>query len=167
MNLRPPSVSVSTHTLAFQAVTFQSPAMPNAWMSLWMQSVHSFFFPLLPLRTAPSRFPNTIRFGSRPPLIRRGVPAHKRFLVRNFVPMLSHPIISRARFVRSHPMVWSLALCPNDTNQDLVVYGAEFGVVFLAKGPRTASIQDGLDCLRLNHSGFEGERDFRLVVELP
>ena len=69
--------------------------------------------------------------------------------------------------VRSHPMVWSLALCPDDTNQDLVGYGAEFGVVFLAKGPRTASIQGGLDCLRLNHSGFEGERDFRLVVELP
>ena len=55
-------------------------------------------------------------------------------------------------------MVWSLALCPYDTKQDSVVYGAEFGVVFLAKGPRTASIQEGLDCLRLNHySGLEGE----------
>ena len=65
-------------------------------------------------------------------------------------------------------MVWSLALCLDDTKQDSVVYGAEFGVVFLAKGPRTtASIQEGLDCLRLNHSGLEGERDFRLVVELP
>ena len=64
-------------------------------------------------------------------------------------------------------MVWSLALCPDDTKQDSVVYGAEFGVVFLAKGPRTASIQEGLDCLRLNHSGLEGERDFRLVVEFP
>ena len=61
-------------------------------------------------------------------------------------------------------MVWSLALCPDD---DSVVYGAEFGVVFLAKGPRTASIQEGLDCLRFNHSGLEGERDFRLVVEFP
>ena len=38
-------------------------------------------------------------------------------------------------------MVWSLALCPDDTKQDSVVYGAEFGVGFLAKGPRTASIQ--------------------------
>ena len=65
-------------------------------------------------------------------------------------------------------MVWSLALCPDDTKQDSVVYGAEFGVVlFLAKGPRTASIRDRLGCLRLNHSGLEGERDFRLVVELP
>ena len=69
--------------------------------------------------------------------------------------------------VRSHPMVWSLALCPDDTKQDSVMYGAEFGVVFLAKGPRTASIQEGLDSPRLNHSGLEGERDFRLVVELP
>ena len=43
--------------------------------------------------------------------------------------------------VRGHPMVCSLALCPDDTKQDQVVYGAEFGVVFLAKGPRTASIQ--------------------------
>ena len=33
-------------------------------------------------------------------------------------------------------MVWFLVLCPDDANQDSVVYGAEFGVVFLAKGPR-------------------------------
>ena len=36
--------------------------------------------------------------------------------------------------------------------------GAEFGVVFLAEGPRTASTQEGLDCLGLYHSGL-GERD--------
>ena len=64
-------------------------------------------------------------------------------------------------------MAWSLALCPDDTKQDSVMYGAEFGTVILAKGPRTASIQGGLDCLRLNHSGLEGERNFRLVVEFP
>ena len=40
-------------------------------------------------------------------------------------------------------MVWSLALCPDNVKQDPVVYCAEFGVtvVFLAKGPRTTSIQ--------------------------
>ena len=64
-------------------------------------------------------------------------------------------------------MVWSLALCSDGTKQDSVVYGAEFGVVFLAKGPRTASLQEGLDCLRLDHSGLEGKRNFRLVAELP
>ena len=64
-------------------------------------------------------------------------------------------------------MVWSLALCPDYTKQDPVVYGAEFGVVFLAKGLRPASIQDGLDYLRFNHSDLEGEREFLLVVELP
>ena len=64
-------------------------------------------------------------------------------------------------------MVWSLAPCPDDTKQDSVVYGAEFGVVFLTEGPRTASIQEGLDCLRVNHSCLERERDFRLVVEFP
>ena len=63
-------------------------------------------------------------------------------------------------------MVCSLTLCPDDAKQDPVVYGAEFGVVFLAEGPRTASIQEGLDCLGLYHSDLEGERDFRLVVEL-
>ena len=64
-------------------------------------------------------------------------------------------------------MVWSLTLCPDDTKQDSVVYGAKFGIVFLAKGPRTASMQEGLNCLRLNHLGLEGERDFWLVVGFP
>ena len=98
MNFRPPSVTVSTHTSAFNAVVaFQSPAMPNARMSLWTQSVRSFSFPPRPLRTAHSRFPKTIHFGSRLPLIRRSVPTHKILLVRNIVSMLSHRVISRAR----------------------------------------------------------------------
>ena len=63
-------------------------------------------------------------------------------------------------------MVWSLALCLDDAKQDPVVYGAEFGVVFLAESPRTASIQDGLDCLGLYHSGLEEKRYFRLAIEL-
>ena len=64
-------------------------------------------------------------------------------------------------------MVWSLALFPDDMKQGSMMYGAEFGVVFLEKGARTASIHEGLDCLPLNYSGLEGERDFRLVVEFP
>ena len=95
-NLRLPSVTVSTHTSVFEAFVFQSPAMPNARMSFYTQSVHSFSFPPRPLRTAPSRFSKTIRFGSRPPLIWMSVPAHKSLLVRNVVSMLSHPVISRA-----------------------------------------------------------------------
>ena len=105
MNLRPPSVTVSTHTSAFNAVASQSPAMPNARMSLRTQSVHSFSFPPRLLRTAPSRFPKTIRFGSRPPLIWRSVPAHKSLLVRNVVSTLSHRVISRARLYEVIP--WS------------------------------------------------------------
>ena len=97
MNLRPPSVTASTQASAFNAIVFQSPVIPNARMSLCTQSVHSFPFPPRPLRTAPSRFPNMIRFGSRPPLIRRSVPAHKSIFVRNVVSMLSHRVISRAR----------------------------------------------------------------------
>ena len=57
-------------------------------------------------------------------------------------------------------MVWSLALCPDDSKQDPVVYGAEFGVVFLAEDSRTSSMQEGLDCLGLYRSGLEGERYF-------
>ena len=49
-------------------------------------------------------------------------------------------------------MVWSFALCQYDAKQDPVVYSAEFGVLFLAKAPRTASIQESLDCLGLCHS---------------
>ena len=64
-------------------------------------------------------------------------------------------------------MVWSLALRPDDAKQDPVVYGTKFGVVFLAEGPRTASVQKGFDCFGLYHPGLERERDFRLVVELP
>ena len=52
MNLRPPSVTASTQTSAFNAIVFQSPVMPNARMSLCTQSVHSFSFPPRPLRTA-------------------------------------------------------------------------------------------------------------------
>ena len=63
-------------------------------------------------------------------------------------------------------MVWSLALRPDDAKQDPVANGAEFGVVFLVEGPRTASIQEGLDCLGLYHSGLEVERYILLVVEL-
>ena len=62
-------------------------------------------------------------------------------------------------------MVWSLALRPDDAKQDPVVYGAKFGVVLLAEGPRTASIQEGLDCLGLYHSGLGKEHYFRLAVE--
>ena len=42
-------------------------------------------------------------------------------------------------------MVWSLALRSDDAKQDPVVYGTKFSVVFLAEGPRTASIQEGFD----------------------
>ena len=100
MNLRSPSVTASTQTSAFNAIAFQSPVMPNARMSLCTQSVHFFSFPPRPLRTASSRFPNMIRFGNRPLLIRRSVSAHKSLLARNVVSMLSHRVISRARLYK-------------------------------------------------------------------
>ena len=105
MNLRQPSVNVSTHTSAFNAVAFQSPVISNARMSLCTQPVYSFSFPPRSLCTALSRFPNMIRFGSRPPLIRMSVPAHKSLLVRNVVSMLSQRINSRARL--SEVIRWS------------------------------------------------------------
>ena len=56
---QPPSVTVSTYTSASNPVVFQSPAMPNARMSLCTHSVDSFSFPPRPLRVAPSRPPAT------------------------------------------------------------------------------------------------------------
>ena len=37
----------------------------------------------------------------------------------------------------------TLALYPDDAKQDPMVYGAEFGVAFMAKGPRTVSLFTG------------------------
>ena len=47
------------------------------------------------------------------------------------------------------------------------MYSTSFGVVFLAEGPRTASIQKGFECFGLHHPDLERERDFRLAAELP
>ena len=90
MNLRPPSVIASTHTLAFNAISLYIPPLcqTSGCRSVRNPSTLHPSHPR-PLRTAPSRFPNMIRFGSRPLLMRMSVPAHKNFLVRN-VSMLSH-----------------------------------------------------------------------------
>ena len=59
--------------------------------------------------------------------------------------MLSHRVVSRARLYEALRWFGLLryALNDGDAKQDsVVVYGAEFGVVFLAKGPRTASIKE-------------------------
>ena len=53
INLGQPSVTVSTHTSASNAVAFQSPAMPNARMSLCTQSLHFFSFPPYPQGKVP------------------------------------------------------------------------------------------------------------------
>ena len=162
MNLRPPSVTASTHTSAFNPIAFHSPVMSNDWMSLCTQSVHSFSFPPRLLRTASSRFSNMIRFGSHPLLVRMSVRAHKSLLVRNVVSMLSRRVISRAglyKVIRWSGLLRCAPMMRSKTRWCTVRS--------LAEGPRTVSIQEGLDCLRLYHSGLDGQRDFRLVVELP
>ena len=84
--------------LCLQCRCFTIPRYANAQMLLCTPSVHSFFFPPSPLRSVPSRFPNMICFGTRPPLTQMIAPAHKKPLfVRNVVSMLSHRIISRTR----------------------------------------------------------------------
>ena len=140
INLCPPSVANPTHTLASNVVVvFHSPVMPDARTLLYSQSIYSFSFSPRPLRTAPPSFLNTIPFGSHPLLIRISVSAHKKsLLARKVVSVLSRMYsYLEATIVRSHPMIWSLALCPDDAEQGQVVYGAEFGeVMFLAKGVR-------------------------------
>ena len=141
MNLRPPSATVSTHTSAFNAVAFQSPAMPNARMSLCTQSVHYFSFPLRPLRTAPSKVANHDSLWQPPAAHSDERPRpQKSSRAQRCLNDLA-PSYLKGMVVRGRPMVWSLVLCPDDAKQDPVVYGAEFGVVFLAEGPRTASIK--------------------------
>ena len=157
INLCPPSVMVSTHTSASNAVAFQSSAVPTARTSTCTQSFHYFSFLPRPLRTAPSRFQNTILFGSCTALIRMSDPAaQKRPRAQHWLNALT-PGFLKVTTVRSHPMLWFLTPRPDDAKQDLVVYGTEFGVVFVATGLRSTSVQDGLDCLRLYHSGLEGD----------
>ena len=55
-------------------------------------------------------------------------------------------------------MVWSLALRSDDAKQDSVVYGTKFGVVFLAEGPRAASIQKGFKCTPYHTKARRGKR---------
>ena len=124
MNPRPPSVTVSTHNSASIAVTFQPPAMPNARMSLCTQSVHSFSFPPRILPTAPSRFPNTTRFGGRPPILRMSNPAHKSLGAQHCLNALT-PGYLKGTVVRGDPMVWSLVLCLDDGKQNVVLNGAD------------------------------------------
>ena len=135
MNLRPPSVTVSTHTSTFNAVAFQSPTMPNARMSLWTQSVHSFSFPPVLSVLHPQGFRKRFASaaarrsfgGASPP------PKSSRSQRRLNAPT---PGYLKGTVVRSHPMVWTLALCPDDTKQDSAVYGMEFGVVYNSRRRR-------------------------------
>ena len=60
------------------------------------------------------------------------VPAHKSLLVRNVCLNDLAPGYLKGTIVRGHPVVWSLALRPDDAKQDPVVYGTKFGAVFLA-----------------------------------
>ena len=57
-------------------------------------------------------------------------------------------------------MIWYLALCLDDAKRDPVVHGAEFDIVFLVEGPRTASIQEGLDCLDFTIRVLRGSATF-------
>ena len=166
MNLRPPSVTVSTRASASNAVAFQSTAMANARMLFCSQSFH-YFSPY----TLSS--PHCTLKVSHHDLLCPPPAAHSDERPRpqtssraqRYVNTLT-PGYRKGAVKRSHPLVWYPALCPDDAKPGLVVYGAEYGVVLLAKRPRTASKQEGLDCLGLCHSGLEGERYFRLVVEL-
>ena len=98
LKLRPPYVTASTHTSAFNTVAFQSPRYGKR-PDVALYAIGPLF--LLPTASSPhyttSKFSNTIRFGGRPPLILRSVPAHKIRLACNVVSMLSYRVISRVR----------------------------------------------------------------------
>ena len=72
--------SLNPH-ICLNAGTFQSSPMPDAWMSLCTQSVHSLSFPPRARHTTPSRFLIMIGVSNRPPLIRMSAPTLKSLLV--------------------------------------------------------------------------------------
>ena len=109
INLRPPFLTVSTHTSASDAVAFPTPRYTKRPDVALYAIGPLFLLATRPLRTAPSRFPNMIRFGNRPPHIRMSAPAHKSLLVRHVFSMFSHRVISKARLYEV--IRWSGLLC--------------------------------------------------------
>ena len=140
INLRPPFVAVLTHISASNAVAFQSPAMPNAWMSRCAQSAHSFFFhpssPHCTLKVSQhdSLWQPLTDHSNKRPRLQRSSRAQRRLNALT-------PGYLKGMVIRDHPMVWSLALSPDDSKQDPMAYSTKFRVGFLAKGLGTVSIQ--------------------------
>ena len=122
-----------------------------------------FLLPILfsPYCTLKVPIPNTIRFGNRPPLILVSLLSRQILLVRKVV-----VVISRARLYEVVRWSGLLRCATMMAKHDPMMYDAEFGVVFLEKGPHAAFIQESLDCHGRSHSGLERESHFRLVVEL-
>ena len=152
MNLRPPSVTASTQTSAFNAIVFQSPVLPNARMSLYTQSVHSFSFPARPLCTTPSRFPNIIRFGTARAHSEERPRPQKSSRAQRCLNALA-PGYLKGMNVRGHLVVWSLALCPDDAKQNPVVYGTEVFRSVPGGGSTYCIHTEGLRLLRPLPSG--------------
>ena len=93
INLRPPSMTVSSHAPRSSAAAFQSPSMPKARTS--SATVRLFLFlsprPALPWSLHPAKHdpvgqPTTVHTDERP----------RNLLVRTVVSMLSHPVRVRA-----------------------------------------------------------------------
>ena len=166
INLRQPSVTASTQTSAITVIVSQSPVIKRPDVALY--TVGPFF--LLP---TPSSTHCALKVSEHDSVWQLRA-AHseersrpqKSSRAQRCLNALA-PGYLKGTVVRRHPVVWSLALRSDDAKQDPVVYGTKFGVVFLAEGPYTASIQKGFDCFGLYHPGLERERDFRLAVELP
>ena len=104
MNLYPPSVTVSTHISASNAVTFESPPPPPRYAKrpdiALSGSGPLFFLPSSPhytLNVSEKRF----ALAAAQPHTGMSFPAHKRFLGRNVIPMPLHRVISKARYRRS------------------------------------------------------------------
>ena len=98
-------------TINLRPLSFYSPAMPNARTSLCAQSVYSFSFPTRPLRAASSKFPIHSLWQPAPAHSdERSCTQKKSRTQRCFDARTSNHL--EGTVVRGHPMVWSLALCP-------------------------------------------------------
>ena len=129
MNPRPPSAT------PFNAVAFQPPAIYAERPDVALYAISPLF--LLPTSSSPHCTLKVSEHDSllQPPAAQsdeRPRPQESSRAERCLNTLT--PGYLKSPVVRGHPMVWSLAPCHDGAKQDPVVYGAEFGLVFLAKG---------------------------------
>ena len=117
-NLRPTSATISTHTSASNAVASQS----SGCRSVRNRSTLSPPHPSSPHRTL--KVSENDSHWQPPAAHSDERPRPQKYSCAQRCLNALAPGYLKGTVGRGHPMVWSLALCPDDANQDPMVYGA-------------------------------------------